>query len=89
MIDASKLNVVDLFCGSGGISLGFKNAGFNIALGVDINDSALDTYKLNFGNEKGFKSDLFKTNCAEILKRAELEKKNLTVLVGCPPMSGV
>ena len=28
-------NIVDLFCGCGGFSSGFENAGYNVVLGVD------------------------------------------------------
>ena len=35
-----KYNVLDLFCGAGGLSCGFERAGFNIVLGID-NDTIL------------------------------------------------
>lgn len=38
-----KYNVVDLFSGAGGLSQGFKQAGFNILMGVDFDDPALKT----------------------------------------------
>ena len=37
-------NVLDLFCGCGGLSKGFEMAGYNIVLGVDFNEPALKTY---------------------------------------------
>ena len=39
-------NVLDLFCGAGGLSLGFKMAGFNIVGGIDFNQEAIDTHAL-------------------------------------------
>ena len=36
---------VDLFCGLGGLSIGFAKAGFNIALGVDIHWPSVETYR--------------------------------------------
>lgn len=33
----NKYNVIDLFCGCGGLSLGFEKAGFDILLGIDSN----------------------------------------------------
>ena len=38
----SKFNAIDLFCGAGGLSLGFQQAGFNIIVGVDNEPAALD-----------------------------------------------
>jgi len=39
---------LDLFCGAGGMSMGFQMAGYNIALGMDINPDAVATYNHNF-----------------------------------------
>lgn len=36
-----KYNVLDLFCGCGGLSLGFEEAGYNVLLGIDIWEDAL------------------------------------------------
>ena len=35
----------DLFCGAGGLSLGLKQAGFEVILGVDNDDAALETHR--------------------------------------------
>lgn len=42
-----KFNVIDLFCGAGGLSLGFQQAGFNIIVGVDNEPVALETFEYN------------------------------------------
>jgi DNA (cytosine-5)-methyltransferase 1 len=42
-----RLNVVDLFCGAGGASLGFLKAGFDIVGAVDADEDAVDTYEQN------------------------------------------
>jgi len=40
---------IDLFCGCGGFSLGFINAGFDVLLGLDSDHAALTTYAYNLG----------------------------------------
>jgi DNA (cytosine-5)-methyltransferase 1 len=40
------MKALDLFCGAGGLSLGFKKADFHVT-GVDVNDAAKETFKLN------------------------------------------
>lgn len=48
---ASKLSVnicLDLFCGAGGMSQGFKHAGFSTVMGVDFDQSACMTYKVSY-----------------------------------------
>ena len=42
-----NMNVIDLFSGCGGFSYGFQDAGFHIIAGVDNEQSALNTFKLN------------------------------------------
>ena len=54
-----KYNVIDLFCGCGGLSYGFEQAGFNVLLGIDNDAKALETFELkpNFtylGNKYNF-----------------------------------
>ncbi|MBQ5625308.1 MAG: DNA cytosine methyltransferase, partial [Phascolarctobacterium sp.] len=44
------MNVIDLFCGCGGFSKGFEQAGFKIILGLDFWQDAIITYQTNFPN---------------------------------------
>lgn len=44
------IKFADFFCGAGGISLGLLMAGYEPVLGVDINESAIDTYRKNLGS---------------------------------------
>lgn len=44
------MNIVDLFCGCGGLSLGFEAAGFNVVAGYDNWAAAINVYKENFAH---------------------------------------
>lgn len=57
-------NVLDLFCGCGGISEGFRLAGFKIVGGIDFNEYATITFKHNLKNLKSIMLILlnFQTN---------------------------
>ncbi|MBD2777662.1 DNA cytosine methyltransferase [Iningainema tapete] len=44
---ANKPTVLDLFCGAGGMSLGFENAGCEILGGIDKNPHAIKTHHTN------------------------------------------
>ena len=44
------MRVADFFCGGGGFSEGFRQAGFNIVFAVDKWEPAITTYK---GNKPG------------------------------------
>ena len=45
------INVVDIFCGCGGLSLGFQKAGFNVVRAFDNWDKAVNIYNQNFKHE--------------------------------------
>ena len=42
-----KKYLIDLFSGCGGLSFGFEQAGFECLIGVDIEQSALNTFAHN------------------------------------------
>lgn len=87
--DKNNYNVVDLFCGAGGLSRGFMDAGFNIVLGVDFDDAALKTFEMNHGNAKAMKLDLFNhDNINKIIEFLNINKITVDVLVGGPPCQG-
>lgn len=44
------INIIDIFCGCGGLSLGFQNAGFNIVGAFDNWDKAVEIYNKNFNH---------------------------------------
>lgn len=44
------MKIVDLFCGCGGLSLGFETAGFDVVAGYDNWTAAIKVYKENFNH---------------------------------------
>lgn len=84
-----KYTVVDLFCGAGGLSRGFLDAGFDVVLGVDFDDDALKTFERNHGDAVAMKLDLFNhNNINKIVKFLDDRHIKLDVLVGGPPCQG-
>lgn len=49
---------VDLFCGSGAVSLGLKTAGFKVLGAVDIDPTACETYRANHPEVDLFEGDI-------------------------------
>ena len=46
---ALGLAVGDLFCGAGGLSAGFRDAGFELTFALDKDEDSCRTYERNFG----------------------------------------
>ena len=78
-MDINQYNVIDLFCGCGGLSLGFQNAGFRIVSAFDNWDVALDIYARNF-NHPVIKRDL-----RSLDSMSEFEKLHPDIIIGGPP----
>ena len=53
-----QYNIIDLFCGCGGLSKGFEEAGYKTLLGVDIEQAALNTFEKNHEGAVGMNLDL-------------------------------
>lgn len=81
------VNVLDLFCGCGGLSYGFQNAGFNVVLGIDNDATALKTFELNHSNSKTICGDLTQINYPDIQK--VIGYKNIDLIIGGPPCQGM
>ena len=86
MTKKKTYNVLDLFCGCGGMSLGFEQSGFNILLGVDIWKDALKTYAFNHKQSKVLCANM------SILTGNDVKKcigdKVVDVIIGGPPCQG-
>ena len=79
------MNILDLFAGCGGFSLGFKNAGFKIKTLIEIDKWACDTLRRNFKNSEVIEADVKK-----VIKNKSL-KSNLSkydMIIGGPPCQG-
>jgi len=81
-------SVVDLFCGCGGIALGFKEAGFSILAGLDNWEAAMETFQRNFPATKPYCRAIEKAPSRSVFKDLGLAPGELDVLVGGPPCQG-
>lgn len=85
-------NFIDLFAGAGGLSCGLVMAGFTPLASVEILPSAVDTYRYNFVERKGFKElvetrDIRTKQVKDELK-TNLGDKEIDLIVGGFPCQG-
>ncbi len=73
----SNATVVDLYCGAGGLSLGFTRAGFRVVHAFDQWDCAVETYRKNLGH-----------HVQQVVISEGLELPPASVIIGGPPCQG-
>lgn len=81
------MRILDLFCGAGGLSYGFEQAGFEPVLGVDFNAQALETYQKNHKNSQilcgNLTSQELKQQIIDFAKQHQIQG-----ILGGPPCQG-
>jgi len=77
---------VDVFAGGGGLTVGLKRAGFQVAGAVETEKHAFSTYKVNHPEVQAFKQDIrtIKGECLLALSPTG----EIDLLAGCPPCQG-
>lgn len=79
----SSIEVVDLFCGIGGLSYGMKSKGFKILRGFDLDETCQYAYEINN------KAKFVCKDIREITEEDDIgslySKKAIKVLAGCAP----
>ena len=83
-VDTKTLNVIDLFCGCGGMSKGLTDAGLNVIAGIDIWDKAVESYNKNY-HHKAYCADLTELTPEKFNEMYNKENKSVDILVGGPP----
>lgn len=79
---------VDLFCGAGGITEGFRRAGFECLYANDINEWAIQTFSANHPTTLADNRPIERVDAAKLRRELGMAKGELDVLVGGPPCQG-
>lgn len=77
---------IELFAGAGGLSLGLENAGFHVALAIEIVDEYAKTLKKNHLNTKVLVEDIHNVDFKKEI--ADLEIAEVDLVSGGPPCQG-
>ena len=80
------MNIIDLFAGCGGLSLGFEMAGFNIPVAIEKDAWASETYKKNHPTTKVITEDITQIlDLSTILPETDMK---IHGIIGGPPCQG-
>ncbi|MBN9489441.1 MAG: DNA cytosine methyltransferase [Alphaproteobacteria bacterium] len=83
-----KPRAIDLFSGCGGLSLGLKQAGFEIIAAVELDSVAAQTYEANHGLGVVRLKDIQRVSANGLRSELGLRPSELELLAGCPPCQG-
>ncbi len=87
-VSDDSLKMVDLFCGAGGLSLGFTQEGFVTSLANDIQDCCVDTYAHNHPETP--RDHIVLGDIKNVIENLEelLDGRKVDIVVGGPPCQG-
>ena len=83
-----ELKVIDLFCGAGGLSEGFEDAGFKIVVGNDIDKNMIESFKLNHPGAKAISGDISTIEVNKLLEDINEKREEIILVIGGPPCQG-
>jgi DNA (cytosine-5)-methyltransferase 1 len=86
--ETPPLTTIDLFCGAGGITEGFREAGFRCLYANDFMPEAISTFSYNHPGTWADCRSIEKVKAAEIRSKLKINKGDLDVIVGGPPCQG-
>jgi DNA (cytosine-5)-methyltransferase 1 len=82
-----RLTAIDCFAGAGGLSLGLRDAGFDVCAAFDADALAVDTYNGNLGNH-ALVAKAEDLSGDELLAMAGLSRGECSLVAGGPPCQG-
>ena len=83
-----RLIGIDLFAGAGGMSLGFEQAGFDVAAAVEIDPVHCGVHKFNFPNTAVLPRSIVGLKVADIRLAAGIGNRLIDCVFGGPPCQG-
>lgn len=88
MIADTAKTVIDLFCGAGGLSEGFRQAGFHVLAGQDYDEMAGRTFSATHHEARFIGGPIEQVTPQQLLDAAGKKRGEIDVICGGPPCQG-
>lgn len=82
------ITTIDLFAGAGGITEGFRKAGYTCVCANDFDEEAMHTFTFNHPSVPYLLKDVKEVIVSELLEKANCSAENIDVITGGPPCQG-
>ena len=86
LLPSDNLKVAELFCGLGGLSQGFIQAGFDLTLGADIHEPSIESFQANHPGVASILGDLKKVTAKQM--KNYLEQQGTDIMLAGVPCQG-
>ena len=80
-----KITAVDFFCGCGGTSYGFKKAGIDVKIGIDVDPKCKEIYEKNIKGSRFICKDLTVIKPEELLVEFDICDNTKLLFSACAP----
>lgn len=84
----SNWTAIDLFCGAGGLSEGFRQAGVHVLAGQDIDATFGHTFEATHNEARFVHGPIQDVSTKDLLKAAKAKPGEVDILIGGPPCQG-
>src|SRR5260221_14302195 len=79
---------IDCFAGCGGMTQGFKRAGYKVVGAIELDAAACRTFRRNHRGTHLWERDISEITRTEVRQELGLKVGELDLLGGCPPCQG-
>src|SRR5579871_6327386 len=84
-VSARQVVAIDFFCGAGGLTRGFRDAGIDVRAGIDIDERLRTTYEANNATSQFICRDVSDVDIVSLRGELGITDDDLVLYAACTP----